>query len=77
MGENLNPRERKALEAMSMCPYRFELLGKMGLGVGKGTLNGLVVRGLAEEGISPRQSPSLGWAITEAGKQALYGDGTR
>lgn len=73
MVERLNPRERKAFEAMSMCPHRFELLGNMGLGVGKSTLDGLVARGFAQQGISPRQPPLPGWAITDAGKQALYG----
>jgi hypothetical protein len=73
MVEQLNYRERQALERMDICIYRFELLGKFGRGVGEGTLDGLVARGLAEKGDSPRQPGQPGWAITDAGKQALRG----
>ena len=69
----LNPRECKALLAMSGCPYRFEIKGKMGRGVGDNTLAGLVATGLAECGKSNRHSDAMGWAITEAGKRALRG----
>lgn len=71
MDEKLSARERKALETMDLCWYRFEIVGK--LPVGKITLDRVVERGLAEIGPSPRQPGVMGWAITEAGRRALYG----
>lgn len=68
----LNDKERRALEVMDICPYQYELLGKFPRGVGRGTLDGLVARDLAEVGPSPRQQSAEGWAITEAGKHALH-----
>jgi hypothetical protein len=68
----LNKRERTALKVMDVCPYRFELNGKMP-GVGPKTLERLVARSLAEAGQSPRQPAQPGWAITQAGKLALCG----
>lgn len=67
----LNSRERQALETMDLCPYRFEVKGKFSAGVGSTTLAGLVERGLAEVGESPRHKGAMGWAITEAGRAAL------
>lgn len=71
MTDALNARQRKALETMDLCWYQFEIIGK--LPVGKVTLATLVERGFAEVGPSPRQPGTSGWAITEAGRRALYG----
>ena len=48
-----NWRELKALEAMDSCHYEYELQGQIGRGVGRGTLQELVRRGLAKQGPSP------------------------
>lgn len=71
MEQKLNARDRKALETMDLCWYKFEIVGK--LPVGRITLDRLVERGLAEVGPSSRQPGAMGWAITEKGKRALYG----
>jgi hypothetical protein len=68
----LNTRERKALATMSLCYYKFEIIGKMP--VGTITLARLVDRGFAEYGPSPRQPGAMGWAITDEGRRALYGN---
>jgi hypothetical protein len=65
---SLTSRERKALETMWLCPYEFELLGKFSTGIGRGTLDGLVAKGLAEVGPSPRQPGQTGWRITPEGR---------
>ncbi|MGO9038556.1 MAG: hypothetical protein ACLPV2_09905 [Steroidobacteraceae bacterium] len=67
-----NWRELKALEAMDSCHYEYELQGQIGRGVGRGTLQELVRRGLAKQGPSPRQRGEVGYAITDAGRAALH-----
>lgn len=67
----LTPRERKALETMWSCPHRFEMLGTFSRGIGRGILDGLVTKGLAEVG-TDRQG-NAGYGITPAGSKALEG----
>jgi hypothetical protein len=67
----LNNRERKALLAMSNCHYEYELRGRLGSGVGQATIDGLIRRGFAKVGPSPRQRGQIGYAITEQGRTVL------
>lgn len=67
----LNSRERKALQAMDACTYQYELKEQMGAEVGRRTLKGLLDRGFAVMGPSPRQPGQMGYAITDEGRKAL------
>ena len=70
MIEEPNARERRALEGMAACPYRYELRENLGP-AGAQTLANLGDRGWAVGGLCPVQPESHGWAITELGQKVL------
>lgn len=70
MSDKPNVRERRALEGMAACTYGFELRKNLGP-AGSATLLGLCERGWAKCGVCPVSPDSNGWAITDAGREAL------
>jgi hypothetical protein len=64
----LNPREKKALDAMVDCMHKYVMPGEI-VDVGKVTLDALVRRGFAVTGPS-RQRGVTGYAITARGREA-------
>ena len=70
MTDEPNARERRALEGMAACPYKFELRENLGP-AGSQTLASLGVRGWAVGGPCPVNPESNGWAITDLGQKVL------
>lgn len=65
MSQKLNDRERRALFAMSMCHYEFELVGKLGARVG------WCCSAMRRRERARAKRGQVGYAITAVGRAAL------
>lgn len=71
MSGNLSGRELEALAVMAAAERSLSTLGHFPRGIGAGTLERLVRRGLAEQGGPPGRRDQVAWRITSAGLEAL------
>lgn len=67
----LKKREFKALENLQFSLVEYEDAGKLGLGVGRKTIDSLIRQGLIIQGVGSRGYGRPGYKITDEGKRIL------